>query len=266
MRRIGIIQVWQESNHFSPMLTRREDFESWGVGIGAAGLEQYGQGEEIGGFLRGLEDCEPVGLLMAQAWPGGPVSREARQWLIDELAAQLQSAGPLDGVLFALHGALVAEDEPDMDGLLLEQVRTAIGPGAPLVATLDMHAHPTPRMFAAADGFAAYHTNPHLDREQTGRRAARLLNRLFADLPALVVLKHEDWPGLRKLTRFRAAEERGERRRVSVLAGNGGLYLPLELARGAVSLKRRGRVLSRASHIASRGISFLEACTANSGI
>ncbi len=190
MRRIGIIQVWQESNHFSPMLTRREDFESWGVGIGAAGLEQYGQGEEIGGFLRGLEDCEPVGLLMAQAWPGGPVSREARQWLIDELAAQLQSAGPLDGVLFALHGALVAEDEPDMDGLLLEQVRTAIGPGAPLVATLDMHAHPTPRMFAAADGFAAYHTNPHLDREQTGRRAARLLNRLFAGAQPTTHIAH----------------------------------------------------------------------------
>jgi 4-hydroxy-tetrahydrodipicolinate synthase len=60
-----------------------------------------------------------------------------------------------------------------------------------------------------------------------------LLNRLFADLPNLVVFKHEDWPGLRKLTQFRAAEARGERRRVSVLVGNGGLYLPLELARGA---------------------------------
>ena len=60
-----------------------------------------------------------------------------------------------------------------------------------------------------------------------------LLNRLFADLPTLKVLKHEDWPGLRKVTQFRAAEERGERRRVSVLTGNGGLFLPLELARGA---------------------------------
>ena len=60
-----------------------------------------------------------------------------------------------------------------------------------------------------------------------------LLNRLFTDLPTLVVLKHEDWPGLRKLSRFRAAEESGARRRVSVLTGNGGLYLPLELERGA---------------------------------
>ncbi|MEE8332801.1 MAG: dihydrodipicolinate synthase family protein [Alphaproteobacteria bacterium] len=56
-----------------------------------------------------------------------------------------------------------------------------------------------------------------------------LLNRLFNDLPTLKVLKHEDWPGLRKLTQFRAAETR----RASVLVGNGGLFLPLELARGA---------------------------------
>ena len=63
--------------------------------------------------------------------------------------------------------------------------------------------------------------------------SATLLNKLFADLPTLKVLKHEDWPGLRKITQFRAAEARGERRRVSVLTGNGGLFLPLELARGA---------------------------------
>lgn len=60
-----------------------------------------------------------------------------------------------------------------------------------------------------------------------------LLTRLFADLPALKVLKHEDWPGLRKITQFRTSEAAGAHRRVSVLVGNGGVFLPLELARGA---------------------------------
>ncbi len=60
-----------------------------------------------------------------------------------------------------------------------------------------------------------------------------LLDKLFTELPALKMLKHEDWPGLKKITQFRAAEARGERRRVSILTGNGGLFLPLELARGA---------------------------------
>jgi 4-hydroxy-tetrahydrodipicolinate synthase len=50
------------------------------------------------------------------------------------------------------------------------------------------------------------------------------------------MLKHEDWPGpgLAKLSAIRAASERGETRRVSILAGNGGgLFLPEELSRGA---------------------------------
>lgn len=63
--------------------------------------------------------------------------------------------------------------------------------------------------------------------------SAALLNRLFAGLPSLRILKHEDWPGLRKLSQFRAAEAAGAHRRISILVGNGGLFLPLELARGA---------------------------------
>jgi 4-hydroxy-tetrahydrodipicolinate synthase len=59
-----------------------------------------------------------------------------------------------------------------------------------------------------------------------------LLTKLFADLPSLKVLKHEDWPGLRKITQFRTAEAAGAHRRISLLVGNGGLFLPLELARG----------------------------------
>lgn len=51
--------------------------------------------------------------------------------------------------------------------------------------------------------------------------------------PQLVMLKHEDCPGLRKLTELRRRAATQNRRRVSVLCGNGGLYLPLELGRGA---------------------------------
>jgi 4-hydroxy-tetrahydrodipicolinate synthase len=51
--------------------------------------------------------------------------------------------------------------------------------------------------------------------------------------PRLVMLKHEDAPGLAKLTRVREAERRDGHRRVSVLVGNGAIYYPQELARGA---------------------------------
>ena len=57
-------------------------------------------------------------------------------------------------------------------------------------------------------------------------------NRLVADFPQLVMFKHEECPGLNKLSRIRQAADEGLRR-VSVLVGNGGLYLPQELQRGA---------------------------------
>jgi len=59
-------------------------------------------------------------------------------------------------------------------------------------------------------------------------------NRLVRDFDQMVMFKHEDCPGLGKLTRIRqTAEEDDTLRRVSILVGNGGLYLPEELSRGA---------------------------------
>jgi len=60
-----------------------------------------------------------------------------------------------------------------------------------------------------------------------------VFERLVDDFRQLVMLKHEDAPGLAKLTRVREGEKKPGRRRVSILVGNGGLYLPQELRRGA---------------------------------
>jgi len=60
------------------------------------------------------------------------------------------------------------------------------------------------------------------------------VNRLLKAHESIKVLKHEDIPGHRKLTKVRAAEASGERKRkVSILVGNTALYLPQELRRGA---------------------------------
>ncbi len=57
--------------------------------------------------------------------------------------------------------------------------------------------------------------------------------RLARDFPQIVMLKHEDCPGLPKLTRVREGSGAGDTPRLSILCGNGGLYLPQEMARGA---------------------------------
>ncbi|SFC25370.1 dihydrodipicolinate synthase family protein [Tropicimonas isoalkanivorans] len=61
---------------------------------------------------------------------------------------------------------------------------------------------------------------------------AAVLLRIFAAQTDVVMLKHEDWPGLAKVSALREAEGQGARR-VSILCGNGGVFLPEEMARGA---------------------------------
>jgi 4-hydroxy-tetrahydrodipicolinate synthase len=56
-----------------------------------------------------------------------------------------------------------------------------------------------------------------------------VLLRIVRELPSCVMIKHEDWPGLNKISALRAGEER----RVSILTGNGGVFLPEEMRRGA---------------------------------
>jgi 4-hydroxy-tetrahydrodipicolinate synthase len=51
--------------------------------------------------------------------------------------------------------------------------------------------------------------------------------------PNVVMFKHEDCPGLKKLTQIRKACDGRARRYISIMVGNGGLYVPQELARGA---------------------------------
>jgi 4-hydroxy-tetrahydrodipicolinate synthase len=60
-----------------------------------------------------------------------------------------------------------------------------------------------------------------------------LLNRLIDDFPTFVMLKHEEGSGLGKITKLRERSDAGKGRRVSILVGNGGLYLPQEMRRGA---------------------------------
>lgn len=68
----------------------------------------------------------------------------------------------------------------------------------------------------------------------TVQMSLSVILRILKNSPSCVMLKHEDWPGLAKLSAIRAASDQGELRRVSILTGNGGgLFLPEELTRGA---------------------------------
>ncbi len=64
--------------------------------------------------------------------------------------------------------------------------------------------------------------------------SASVVLRIIKNSPTCVMLKHEDCPGLAKMSAYRASSDKGDAKRISILTGNGGgLFLPEELSRGA---------------------------------
>jgi microcystin degradation protein MlrC len=183
--RIAIGQLWQESNTLNPLPTTWADFEAFGIYEGSELIERFAETNELGGFIQALrawpKSPEIVGLMRFAAWPSGPVDAATFKILMDRMMDALQRAGRIDAVLLALHGSLVAECEPDVEGHLLRRVREYIGPKMPLVATLDLHANVTQWMVDNADALVLYHTAPHIDVMGTGKRGAAVMKRMLLD-------------------------------------------------------------------------------------
>jgi microcystin degradation protein MlrC len=182
-RRILIGGIAHETNVFSRVPT---DFAQFRQRVYITGREMIAGFSAthtvVGGFLDGLAllGATPLPLIYASATPGGIVTREAYAALRQSLLNGIRSAGAADGVLLALHGAMVTEDIADAEADLLRAVRALVGPRVPIIATLDSHANLSPEMVAAADALVAYTTYPHIDTYERGFEASELLGRLFA--------------------------------------------------------------------------------------
>ncbi len=122
-----------------------------------------------------------VPLVWANASPSAQVEREAYERIAGMMIDDLRGAGPVDAVYLDLHGAMVAEHLEDGEGELLRRARAVIGPGTPLVASLDLHANVSPLMVDQADALVVFRTYPHVDMAATGARTARLLERILAE-------------------------------------------------------------------------------------
>ena len=183
--RIAIGQLWQETNTFNPWPTARADFEAFGVSRGAELVEKMAETNELGGFIQTLrswpEKPAIVGLARLPAWPGGKATAETFTWIKQTFLEEMQRAGQVDAVLLALHGSLVAEGAPDVEGEVLQALRGIVGPKVPIVGTLDLHANVTVKMVEHANALVLYHTAPHIDVFETGQRGAGVLRRILVE-------------------------------------------------------------------------------------
>ena len=182
MPRILINECKQEISSFNPVPGLYEDF-AVSFGEEVAGCHR-GVKSEVGGALGVFEqhpDVEVVPGYSAQAiTSGGPVADTDFDRIATEFLDAVRGARDIDAIYFALHGAMAAKTEHDVEGYLLAETRKIVGERVPIVTSLDLHGIPTPRMLAHSDAIVLYHTYPHVDFFETGQRAARLLLKILS--------------------------------------------------------------------------------------
>ena len=180
--RIALIHVSQETNDFNPVPTRLDDYASYGILEGAEIMEKMRGHAEVGGYIDVVEesglDIETIPIIRALAVAGGRITREAFDFFHRKIRQGLEGAGKIDGLALQLHGACAAEGIDDVEGEQAELCRSILGPGVPIVLTLDHHANVTRKIVANCDAIVGHRTQPH-DTSDTGRIGTELLLRIL---------------------------------------------------------------------------------------
>ncbi|NIR13426.1 MAG: M81 family metallopeptidase, partial [Desulfobacterales bacterium] len=166
--------MMHETNTFSTVKTTLTDFNPLYGGDISRTLRGTNSG--VGGFLEVLEkkDVEAIMTIAASATPSGPLEQGDFRRIVEEVKKGITEAGHIDGVLLALHGAMVAENNHEAEGTLLKEVRELLGE-KPLIITLDLHAMISDLIVENCDAIFGYDTNPHVDMYERGLEAAETL-------------------------------------------------------------------------------------------
>lgn len=179
--RLLLAMMKHETNTFSPIPTDLQRFRDWGLYEGAAVPEAFaGTNHPLGAYLDLAREAgaEVVTPIAAEAMPSGPVHKQAYDAITGRILDALDGGG-FDGALLDLHGAMVAEEEPDGEGGLLARMR-AIVPDLPIAVTCDLHCNLSERMVANSTAIIGYKTYPHVDMYQVGAQVGRVLLRTLA--------------------------------------------------------------------------------------
>ena len=181
MPRVLVAECKQEISSFNPVDSTYDYFT---VNYGAELLAYHdGKGTEVRGALdafRADTDIETVPIYGARSNSAGPLAQESFERITAEFSHALEAhAASADALYFCLHGAMGCTQETDPEGHLIAEARRILGPDIPIVLSLDLHGILTEKMLKNSNGFALYHTYPHVDFADTGRRASELLMRVL---------------------------------------------------------------------------------------
>lgn len=171
--RIAICGLAIESSTFSPAVTHAEGF-------------RVRRGEEIYSYYPFLDKdsvdrkrAEWFPTLRGHAIPGGIVTREAYDSLVNETLEMLKQNLPYDGIFFDIHGAMSVIGLDDPEGDFIVKIRQVVGKDPVISTSMDLHGNVSQRLAQNTDLITCYRMAPHEDALESKQRALEnLLDRL----------------------------------------------------------------------------------------
>jgi microcystin degradation protein MlrC len=171
--RIAIAGLAIESSTFSPALTHEEAFK--------ARVD-----EDVFTFYPFLsvdsanrKRAEWIPTLRAHALPGGIVTREAYESLVNQTLERLKANLPYDGLFFDIHGAMSVVGLDDPEGDFITRVREVVGYETIISTSMDLHGNVSLVLAENSDLITCYRMAPHEDAMESKKRAVdNLLERL----------------------------------------------------------------------------------------
>ena len=167
----------QESNSFNPVLTELDVFRGYEIFEGGGVPEKPVCLPDANGMLKFFKETGveiKCGVIM-RAGSGGPVKHDTVDYFLNNTLECLKRVGKIDGIAIVMHGATVSDKTEDVCGLILEEIRKAVGEEIPISAAFDLHANITDKVAKNADYISGFQAYPHIDQEETGIRAAKRL-------------------------------------------------------------------------------------------
>jgi microcystin degradation protein MlrC len=164
--RIFIASFGTETNVFSPLPTGRQDFiDTYFFRDDALSRPpmMFGSPLHVWNKRAQSEGHEIICSISTFAQPAGRTVRHVYEEFRDMILDDLKSAGPVDIVLYSMHGAMQAEGYDDCEGDLLARTRALVGSKVVIGAEFDLHGHLTDEMMAAADLLIFFKHYPHDD-------------------------------------------------------------------------------------------------------
>lgn len=167
--KIAIAGIGIESSTFSPAQTEEAAFHAR---IGDSIFGRYSFFDE-GTDIRKRAEWVPT--LLGKSIPGGIVTREAYESMVDKTLNMLKEDMPYDGLFFDIHGAMSVVGLEDAEGDLIKQIREVVGPDVLISTSMDLHGNVSETLAKHSDLITCYRMAPHEDALESKERSVRLL-------------------------------------------------------------------------------------------